>query len=78
MFDLYKAEDLIEQTEILLKLNIKKHMNYPILIIRKDDNEEFIHLGDGLYRTKWGLMNNSILQIPFESFDEVNFKFYYK
>jgi hypothetical protein len=78
MFDLYRAEDLIEQTEILLKLNIKKHMNYPILIIRKDDDEEFIHLGDGLYRTKWGLMNNSILQIPFESFDKVNFKFYYK
>jgi hypothetical protein len=53
-------------------------MNYPILIIRKDDNAEFIHLGDGLYRTKWGLMNNSIQQISFKSFDKVNFKFYYK
>jgi hypothetical protein len=53
-------------------------MNYPILIIRNDDNVEFIHLGDGWYRSKWGLLNNSIEQVPFESFDEFNFKFYYK
>jgi hypothetical protein len=52
-------------------------MEYPILIIRKDDNEEFIHLGNGLYRTKWGILNNSISKIPFKTFNSTKFKFYY-
>lgn len=53
-------------------------MKYPVLIIRKDDNEEFIHLGKGMYRTKWGIINNSISETPFYSFDHTRFTFYYK
>jgi hypothetical protein len=52
-------------------------MEYPILIIRKDDNKEFIHLGNGQYRTKWGILNNSTSKIPFKTFNPIKFKFYY-
>lgn len=50
---------------------------YPILIIRNDDCEEFIHLGNGLYRTKWGVLNMSISKTPLSAFDETKFRFYY-
>lgn len=53
-------------------------MNYPILIIRKDDGVEFIHLENGKYRTKWGIMNGSIGESPFTAFDDSKFTFYYK
>ena len=53
-------------------------MNYPILIIRKDDKQEFIHLGNGNYRSKWAIMNGSIQETQFTSFDENKFIFYYK
>lgn len=53
-------------------------MKYPVLIIRKDDNEEFIHLGKGMYRTKWGIINNSISETSLDSFDNTRFIFYYK
>jgi hypothetical protein len=52
-------------------------MKYPILIIRKDDKEEFIHLGNGEYRTKWGIMAGSTSKTPFIYFDELLFTFYY-
>lgn len=52
-------------------------MNYPNIIIRKDDNVKFIHLGNGLYRTEWGHNNGSIGQTPLSAFDENNFKFIY-
>ncbi len=42
-----------------------------------DDKEEFIHLGEGLYRTKWGIVNNSIHKTPLEAFDKSKFTFYY-
>jgi hypothetical protein len=38
---------------------------YPIIIIRNDDKEEFIHLSNGFYRTKWGILNNSISKTKF-------------
>ena len=53
-------------------------MNYPVLIVRIDDKEEFIHLGEGMYRTKWGIMNGSISETPLAAFDLERFKFYYK
>lgn len=53
-------------------------IEYPILIIRNDDDEAFIHLGEGLYRTQWGIINNSISETPLEAFDKNKFKFYYK
>lgn len=53
-------------------------MKYPVLIIRKDDNEEFIHLGKGMYRTKWGIINNSISETSLDSFDNTRFIFYYR
>jgi hypothetical protein len=52
-------------------------MHYPILIVRNDDECKFIHLGNGNYRTDWGIINGSIAEIPFNSFDESKFKFYY-
>ena len=50
-------------------------MIYPNKIIRKDDNEVFIHLGEGMYRTEWGNNNGSISETPFEAFDENLFEF---
>ncbi len=29
-------------------------MKYPIVVIRKDDQEKFLHLGRGQYITLWG------------------------
>ncbi len=52
--------------------------NYPIIIVRNDDKEEFIHLSNGFYRTKWGILNNSISKTPLESFDKTKFTFYYE
>lgn len=54
---------------------MKKH---PILIERKDDKEEFIHLGKGMYRALWGVKNGSISKTPLEAFDEDKFIFYYE
>lgn len=51
---------------------------YPISIIRIDDNEPFIHLGEGKYRTKWGHENGSTAEIPFTAFAEKDFKFLYQ
>ena len=51
---------------------------YPIIIIRNDDKEEFIHLSNGFYRTKWGVLNNSISKTPLEAFDKTKFTFYYE
>lgn len=62
-----------------MKRTLKQEMQIlPILIERKDDKESFVYLGQGLYRTIWGLKNGSIQEIPFESFDENNFNFYYR
>jgi len=51
-------------------------MKKPILIERKDDGEQFIHLGKSVYR--WGIKNNSIHKIPLETFDTQFFSFFYK
>jgi hypothetical protein len=53
-------------------------MNYPVLIVRNDDGEKFIHMGNGQYRTLWGVMNGSISLTPFEAFNPTNFTFYYE
>lgn len=53
-------------------------MNYPPRIIRKDDKEVFIHLGNGYYRTEWGHENGSISKTPFSSFPKEKFNFNYK
>jgi hypothetical protein len=67
----------IEMVNTKITVNNKETVNHPILIIRNDDNEEFIHLGEGLYRTKWGILNNSIAETPLNSFDKSKFTFYY-
>ena len=54
-----------------------KKKDYPALIIRNDDQQEFIQISKGVYRTKWGLMNNSIMSFPFSAFDDTKFTFYY-
>lgn len=51
--------------------------NKPIVIERKDDKEIFVHLGDGMYRTLWGVMSKSISKHPLEAFSEELFNFYY-
>lgn len=51
---------------------------YPIIIIRNDDKEEFIHLGNGNYKTKWGILNNSISTTPLKAFNKSKFTFYYE
>jgi hypothetical protein len=48
---------------------------YPNIIIRLDDNEKFIHLGEGYYRTEWGNNNGSISKIPLHAFNKDKFKF---
>lgn len=53
-------------------------MEYPILIVRLDDNEEFLHLGNGEYRTKWGVINGSISKTPLKAFSKSKFMFYYE
>ena len=50
----------------------------PVIIVRNDDKEEFIHLRNGMYRTKWGILNNSISTTPLEAFDKSKFTFYYE
>ena len=55
-----------------------KPKQYPISIIRIDDDEPFIYLGDGKYRTKWGHENGSTAKIPFAAFDATKFKFIYE
>jgi hypothetical protein len=50
--------------------------NHPVIIVRNDDKEEFIHLSNGMYRTKWGIINNSISTTPLEAFDKAKFTFY--
>jgi hypothetical protein len=52
--------------------------NYPVIIVRNDDKEEFIHLSNGMYRTKWGILHDSISSTPLESFDKSKFTFYYE
>ena len=69
---------VLEKAILYLEQDKKeKKLEYPILIIRNDDKEEFIHLGEGLYRTKWGIVNNSIHKTPLEAFDKSKFTFYY-
>lgn len=53
-------------------------MKNPILIERKDDKEDFVHIGKGIYRAVWGVKNNSISKIPLSAFEEHKFNFYYK
>jgi hypothetical protein len=63
------------------KLNIdevKQNQLHPILIVRNDDKEEFIHLKNGMYRSKWGIMNNSVSETPLKVFDKSLFTFYYE
>jgi len=55
-----------------------KFKNYPVIIVRNDDKEEFIHLSNGMYRTKWGILHDSISSTPLESFDKSKFTFYYE
>jgi hypothetical protein len=55
-----------------------KTLENPIIIVRNDDKEEFIHLSNGMYRTKWGILNNSIFSTPLEAFDKSKFTFYYE
>jgi hypothetical protein len=50
----------------------------PVIIVRNDDKEEFIHLSNGMYGNKWGILNNSISSIPLEAFDKSKFTFYYE
>ena len=52
-------------------------MNYPKEIIRLDDNEKFIHLGEGYYRTEWANNNGSISKTPLSAFNQQKFKFIY-
>ena len=56
----------------------KEETKHPIIIVRNDDKEEFIHLGNGMYRTKWGILNNSISNTPLKAFDKSKFTFYYE
>lgn len=51
--------------------------NKPIVIERKDDKMIFVHLGDGMYKTLWGVINKSISRTPLEAFSEELFNFYY-
>lgn len=53
-------------------------MKKPIVIERKDDKEEFIHIGNGMYRALWGIKMGSISEIPLEAFSEDKFNFYYR
>lgn len=66
----------LELTEEKIK-NLPKNyrVKYPIKIIRKDDNEIFTHLGDGMYRTEWGNNNGSISETPLRAFNENYFEF---
>ena len=50
---------------------------YPIIIVRKDDKVNFIHLGEGYYRSLWGCLNNSISETPLTSFSKDLFEFIY-
>lgn len=50
---------------------------YPIIIVRKDDKQNFIHLGEGYYRTLWGCLNNSISETPLIAFSKELFDFIY-
>jgi hypothetical protein len=50
----------------------------PVIIVRNDDKEEFIHLSNGMYRSKWGVLNNSVSNIPLKAFDKTKFTFYYE
>lgn len=45
-------------------------IDYPNHIIRKDDNEVFLHVGNGYYGTVWGYANGSNDKKPFNVFDE--------
>lgn len=56
---------------------MKVNNKYPVLIVRQDDNEEFIHIGKGLYRTLWGIKNGSIAKTPLDAFSKGSFTFYY-
>ena len=53
-------------------------LSNPIIIVRNDDKEKFIHLSNGMYRTEWGILNNSISKTPLEAFDKSKFTFYYE
>ena len=53
-------------------------LSNPVIIVRNDDKEKFIHLSNGMYRTEWGILNNSISTTPLEAFDKEKFTFYYE
>ena len=73
-----------EEWEALVKKNKEQEepkqetIENPVIIVRNDDKEEFIHLSNGMYRTKWGILNNSISKTPLEAFDKTKFTFYYE
>lgn len=72
-------DEILKKAILYLEQDAKQEtIQYPILIIRDNDKEEFIHLGQGLYRTKWGVLNNSIHKTPLEAFDKSKFTFYYE
>jgi hypothetical protein len=58
-------------------LSNKKLKKFPVLIVRNDDNEDFIHLGKGFYRNKSTLKIGSMSKTPLEAFDKDKFTFYY-
>ena len=64
------VEEFLSNTEETLKT--------PIIIVRDDDKELFIRLSNGMYRTQWGILNNSISKTPLESFNKSEFTFYYE
>jgi hypothetical protein len=53
-------------------------LSNPVIIVRNDDKEKFIHLSNGMYRTEWGILNNSISTTPLKAFDKSKFTFYYE
>ena len=61
-----------------LKQETLSNLSNPVIVVRNDDKEEFIHLSNGMYRTKWGILNNSISTTPLEAFDKSKFTFYYE
>jgi hypothetical protein len=75
----YKDIPLVEKQETLEEVAKQETFkNYPVIIVRNDDKEEFIHLSNGMYRTKWGILHDSISSTPLESFDKSKFTFYYE
>lgn len=52
-------------------------MKKPILIERKEDKHEYIHLGKGMYKSTWSIKNDDIREFPLEAFNNKLFTFYF-